>query len=238
MTEARFHTTRWSLVARAGDAREELRRDALEELCRAYWYPLYAFLRRDGRGPDAAADLVQGLFASLLERDSLARLSSEGGRFRSWLLAALVHHAKDERAREQALKRGGAARHVPLDRQAAETRYRVELADPRPAADLFQRAWALAVLERALARLRAESAARGKGALFEALAGFLRAGEHQPRAAEVGPRLGLSPVAVRVAAHRLRGRYRELLVDEVRETLGDDLDPGEELRELLAALEG
>ena len=229
-----FPDTRGSVIQRAKGALDDEAAAAFDELCGAYWYPLFAYLRRGGTKPEEAADLVQELFVSLLERQSLDRLQPEGARFRSWLLAALRHHVQDARARERADKRGGGRAHFPLDLECAEGRYTGEPAEPRDPAALFERAWAVEVLARGRARLEAEYRDSGRGPTFELLAPTLE-GEPLDRvgAARV---LGLSPVALRVAVHRLRGRYREQLASEVRDTLGPDEEPGGELAALLQAL--
>ena len=143
-----FPDTRWSVIQRAKGALDDEAAAAFDELCGAYWYPLFAYLRRGGTKPEEAADLVQELFVSLLERQSLDRLQPEGARFRSWLLAALRHHVQDARARERADKRGGGRAHFPLDLECAEGRYTGEPAEPRDPAALFERAWAVEVLAR------------------------------------------------------------------------------------------
>jgi len=229
-----FPDTRWSVIQRAQGALDDEARAAFDELCGAYWYPLFAYLRRKGSGPEAAADLVQGLFVSLLERQSLDRLEREGARFRTWLLTALRNHAHDARARELADKRGGGRAHFPLDLEDAEGRYAAEPAELVDPAALFERAWAVEVLARGRARLAAEYRDSGRSSTFDLLAPTL---EGEPVDREGAARhLGLSPVALRVAVHRLRARYREQLVAEVRDTLGPDEEPGGEVSALLEAL--
>ena len=160
---ARFLTTRWSLVRGARGSSADARA-ALEELCRIYWYPLYAYVRRGGTAAEDARDLVQGFFAGFLARDSIAGLSEEGGRFRSYLLGALRHHVANERERSRALKRGGGEAPLPLELDGAEERYAREPADPETPETLYARKWALTVLERVLERLRSEQEERGRGA--------------------------------------------------------------------------
>jgi RNA polymerase sigma-70 factor (ECF subfamily) len=232
-----FHTTRWSLVRTAGGKDGvEGRAAALEELCAAYWSPLYGFLRRRGHGAEEAADLTQGLFAELLEREAIARVNPDGGRFRTWLLGALRNHVGTERARAGADKRGGGRRPRSFDAELAESRYRLEPADERLPERTFERRWAMTVLERALGKLREEYEARGQGARFDALKGVLveeaDARSYPERAAE----LGIGAGALRVAVHRLRSRYRELLELEVADTLMEGEDVADELRRVLGAL--
>jgi len=233
-----FHTTRWSLVLSAGGADALRRRTALEELCSSYWYPLYAYLRRRGESSDDAADLVQGLFRRLLEDDALARVAPEGGRFRGWLLGVLKHHVADERRRAAADKRGGLHVHVAID--TAEGERRIELASPGGEAPevVFERAWASQVLRLAYDALECSSIVEGQRALFDALAPELLDPDAARPRAEVAAQLGMEPVALRVAVHRLKRRYREEVLRVVRETLGPDLDAGEELRALHGALAG
>lgn len=232
---AHFHTTMWTMVRAAGDAAAPDRAEALEQLCRAYWYPLYAFLRRRGTDAEQAADLVQGLFAELLERDDLDGLTPEGGRFRAYLLGALKHHASNERRAANALKRGGGVALISIDADEAEQRYRVEPVDEDSPERLFERRWALTLLERAMERLGAEQEVKGRSHLFAELRGHL-AGEPKGSHASAAQALGLTTGAVKVAVHRLRARYRELLREEVRHTVDDDFDPDQELRDLVQAL--
>jgi DNA-directed RNA polymerase specialized sigma24 family protein len=229
-----FPSTRWSVIHRAGGELDDGARAAFDELCGAYWYPLFAYLRRSGTPAQDAADLVQGLFVSLLERQSLEGLERDGARFRSWLLGALRHHTQDVRAHDRADKRGGDRPHFPLDLEDAEGRYRREPATPEDPAALFDRAWAGQVLARGRARLDAEYRESGRGTTFDLLAPTLEGEAVDREGAE--RMLALSPVALRVAVHRLRTRYRDQLVEEVRDTLGPGEEPGTELNALLEAL--
>src|SRR5262249_11125879 len=162
-------TTRWSQVVAAGDRAGPGALEALAELCSAYWYPLYAFVRKKGHPPDAAADLVQGTFLTLLDRQGLAAVAPDRGRFRSFLIAACSHHLSDCRDRDRAAKRGGGAIPISIDRVLAEGRYLAEPVDKLTPERLFERRWATALLDRALARLEAESSAAGKSALVSHL---------------------------------------------------------------------
>jgi RNA polymerase sigma-70 factor (ECF subfamily) len=235
---AAFRPTRWSLVARAASPADATAPAALEELCRAYWYPLYAFLRRRGRSPEDAEDLVQGFLAELIEKGRLAQADPERGRFRTFLLAALLHHASHERERAGAARRGGGRRVVSLDGLTAEERYALEPAGGETAEALFERRWALETLERALARAAEE--ARGdspESAERHAELAPLLWDETRSRA-EAARRLGLSDTALRVALHRLRVRVRDALCAEVLDTLSDAAELDDELRRLAAALSG
>lgn len=233
----RFHTTRWSVVLDAGAADEARARDALGTLCRAYWVPLYAYARRRGAAPEQAEDLVQGFFARLLEKDGLARADPERGRFRGFLATAFARHMAKEHAKETAQKRGGGARPLSLDRESAESQYRLEPADDgRSPEQVFERRWAMTVLAGVMERLRDEWTRLGRTRDFDALSVFLGGHSPIPTHAEVADELGMTTGAVKVAVHRLRKRYRELLRDTVAETLGDEADVDAELRHLAAAL--
>ena len=236
MAESRFASTRWSLVQLAGGERSPEGRAALEELCSRYWYPLYAFLRRSGRGPADAADLVQGLFTSLIERESLRGVDRDKGRFRSWLLGALKHHVANAYKRDQALKRGGGHTIVAIDVGLAETRYTQLVASREEPEDLFDRQWAQTVMERAFEALGAEYGARGQTELFEALREALLADGPGIDRARLAADLEMEDGALRVALHRMRKRLRSHLEDEVLETVGLDGDLQEEIADLLAAL--
>jgi RNA polymerase sigma-70 factor (ECF subfamily) len=233
---ARFATTHWSIIAAARDQAAPEAREALAELCRSYWYPLYAFIRRQGHDADAAQDLTQEFFARLLERDFLAAIERGKGRFRSFLLAACKHFLANEHDRARAQKRGGGMVPVPLDLDAAEGRYVREPAHCMTPERLFERRWALTLLDRVLGRLRQEHTARGKEALFDHLRVFLVGDGRAPAQLEVAAELGLSPGALKVAVHRLRQRFRELLCQEIASTVDDPAGVEEEIRQLFAAL--
>jgi DNA-directed RNA polymerase specialized sigma24 family protein len=233
---SRFPTTCWSRVVAAGDAADPAARAALEGLCRDYWFPLYAFVRRRDHPPDAAEDLVQGFLADLLERGDLAGLDRSEGRFRSFLRASCAHYLANRRDHDRAQKRGGGRAIVPLDRPGAEGRYAREPAHGLTPERLFERQWALTLLERVLARLEAEAAAAGKDALFARLRPALQGDGLAPSSHAIAAELGLSAGAVRVAAHRLRDRYRALLREEVARTTDDPAAVDQEIADLLAAL--
>lgn len=234
--DSSFLTTRWSLVLAAGRGESRV---ALENLCESYWYPLYAFARRNGADHERAADLVQGLFATLLERRDLHSIAPERGRFRSFLLAALAHHTANERDRERAVKRGGDAAHVRIEWNDADTRYALDsssaAAQSTSPEGVFERTWALEVLARTFAALAGEHAEPNARRLFDALAPELQ-GASESTYAEIAARLGTTEGALKTAAHRLRKRWRELLRAEVGGTLSDPADIDDEIRGLFAAL--
>ncbi len=232
----RFPTTHGSRVAQSGNASSPEVRAAIEALCSAYWYPLYAFIRRRGHDPDAALDLVQGLFAHLVERDAFARADPRRGRFRTFLLAVCRNFLSDQGEQRQAQKRGGGLAIVSIDQSAAEGRYRVEPADTLTPDRLFERAWALALLERVLGQLRHEYTVAGKAALFERLEPTLAAGIDAEPLAAIAAALGATEGAVQVAAHRLRRRYRVLIRAEIGATVNDIAETDDEIRALFGAL--
>ncbi len=236
-----FPTTRWSRVAAALDPAEPGARAALEELCRSYWYPLYALIRRKGHTPDEAADLTQADFVRLLDTGLIARADRRKGRFRAFLRTDcgyfLAHQAEQGRAQ----KRGGGETPLSIDARDAEGRYLREPADPGLTPDrLFDRAWALRLLAGTLERLAREYAESGRSALFEALQVVLSEGPRSVPYATIAARLGTTEGAVPAAVQRLRRRYREVLRELVAATLEvpDDAAVDEELRELFAALGG
>jgi RNA polymerase sigma-70 factor (ECF subfamily) len=235
-TSARFPTTCWSRVACAGDPADPEARVALEGLCRDYWYPLYAFARRQGLDPDSASDLVQGFFADLLERNALDGVDRDRGRFRGFLRTACGHYLAHRREHDRADKRGGGRRARSIELSDAEGRYGREPAHELTAEWLFERRWALELLEHVLARLEAEASATGKPDLFARLRPMLEGDESAESYREIGTALGLSEGAVKVAAHRLRARYRTLLREEVARTVADPADVDAELADLIAAL--
>jgi RNA polymerase sigma factor (sigma-70 family) len=208
---------------------------ALEELCRTYWYPLYAYVRRRGHSPHEAEDLTQEFFARLLAKNYLADVDREKGKFRSFLLASLKHFLANEWDRAQAAKRGGGQPHLSLDAQTAETRYQAEPADDLTPEKLLERQWALALLDQVLARLQAEFVADSKEKQFDELKLWLTEGKGATSYAVVAARLGTTEGAAKVAVHRLRRRYRELLRDEISHTVTTPAEIEEEIRHLFAA---
>ena len=233
----RFHTTHWSLIAAARDSDTDEAREALAALCEAYWYPLYAFIRRQGYTMEDARDLTQGFFARLLEKDYLADVDRTKGKFRSFLLACCKHFLANERDRATALKRGGGVAIRSLDCGAAESRYNEDLAHDMTPEKLFERRWALVLLQNVFTKMRQEHEQAGRLKLFEQLKPFL-AGDgpalHYAQAAEA---LQMSSGAVKVAVHRLRGRYRQLVHEEITRTVDDPALVEAEIRDLFAALQ-
>jgi RNA polymerase sigma-70 factor (ECF subfamily) len=206
----------------------------LEELCRTYWYPLYAFLRRTGNNPDDAQDLVQGFFLYLLEGEVLRSVEREGGRFRSFLLATLKHFVSDQKDKARAQKRGGGRQVIPWDLVEAEQRFEREACENESPDRLFDRRWASALLDRSMERLRQECMASGKGKLFDRLKGFVSGEKTQASYAEAAAQADLSLSALRSAIFRLRQRYHELVREEVGQTLADPGELKDELRYLLS----
>jgi RNA polymerase sigma-70 factor (ECF subfamily) len=231
-----FTTTHWSVVLAAGNNNSLDAEAALEKLCGTYWYPLYAFVRRQGHSPHDAQDLTQGFFARLLDKNYLASVAREKGKFRSFLLTALKHYLSNEYERAQTIKRGGKQSFVSLDEETAEDRYKLEPATNLTAAMIFERRWALAVLEQALQKLRDEFVSSGREAQFNRLKPFLEGnvgrGDYQVAAAD----LNVTPGAVTMAVQRLRQRYRELVRNEVAQTVTDPSEVDPEMRHLLAVL--
>jgi RNA polymerase sigma factor (sigma-70 family) len=222
-----FATTRWSVVVAAGGATGPGARDALETLCGAYWYPLYAYARRRGSDRHAAEDLTQGFFAMLLERGSVAAADPQRGRFRAFLLTAFQRFAVNEHERASAQKRGGGSSPLSLDFDAGESRFATEPAHGLTPEREFERRFALALLARVLERVRAE-----RPDDVDLLPFVGGPGEALPYA-EIAARRGASEGAVKVAVHRLRGRYRETLRAEIRETVVGDEDVDDEIRRLM-----
>jgi RNA polymerase sigma factor (sigma-70 family) len=233
-----FATTRWSIVLRAGDNTSPEAEAALARLYQTYRYPLYAYLRRQGRPHEAAQDIVQDLFLRLKQKEQLSSVEREKGRFRSYLLAAVNHLVANEWQKSQRQKRGGGQIPLSLDDLQAEQRYDLEPADIQTPEALFERRWALALLEQVMLRLEEEWRAADKTEAFEIMRAFLSGDQDAPAYAEAGTRLGMSEGAARVAVHRLRQRYRELLRDEIAQTVATTGDVEDELRHLLLALRG
>ncbi|MCL4789568.1 MAG: sigma-70 family RNA polymerase sigma factor [Verrucomicrobia bacterium] len=211
-------------------------RSALETLCRTYWQPIYAFVRRQGHSPHDAQDLTQEFFARLLENQSLADVDRTKGRFRSFLLASLKHFLANEWDKAHAQKRGGGRVLIPIDAQSAETTCGVDPADQTTADKMFDRRWALAVLDHALQRLREEHIREGKETLFEQLKVTLTEASRSVRYTEIAARLDMSEGAVKVAVHRLRQRYRELVRAEIADAVATASEVKEEIRALFSAL--
>jgi RNA polymerase sigma factor (sigma-70 family) len=231
-----FATTHWSLVLQAGASDTTHARDALAQLCEAYWYPLYAFARRRGYSSQDAQDLTQEFFARLLAGHWLAQADRERGRFRSFLLTAFKHFLANEWNKARTLKRGGGVSIVSLNATSGEERYAREPLTDAPAETTFDRQWALSVLDTVLAQLEAEYQRENNGDLFAALKDSLTADRGAQRYADLAARLGRSEGAVGVAVHRLRQRYRKLLRSEVAKTVAEPNEVDEELRHLFHVL--
>ncbi len=232
-----FATTRWSLV-RAAAGTDSRSRDALTSLCNVYWYPLYAYVRRRGFQPASAQDLTQAFFSHLLEGERFRAADPDQGRFRSFLLKSLQNFLSTERRREQAEKRGGGRSILPLDFQQGEERYSREPADTETPERLFERRWALTLLEVTLSQLRDEYGRSGKGALFAALQPHLDGDADRMPLAELAAPLGMSADSLKVAVHRLRRRYRTLLRQEIRDTVDTREQVDDELQRLMDAVSG
>jgi RNA polymerase sigma-70 factor (ECF subfamily) len=231
-----FASTHWSLVASAGRRLSPDSSSALADLCQRYWYPLYVFVRRSVSDLDEARDLTQEFFARLLEKNTLALADPERGRFRTFLLAALRNFLHNERTRARSQKRGGGRAPLTLDFDSKDSRQPLEPAHRWSAERLYERQWAITLLDNVLARLQAEYEAAGKAALFQRLKSVLAAESASAPHADIAAELAMSPGAVKVAAHRLRRRYRELLRDEVGQTVADEQDIDEEVRSLFRSL--
>jgi RNA polymerase sigma-70 factor (ECF subfamily) len=227
-----FRTTRWSVVLSAG--RESA--PALSELCSAYWYPLYAYARRKGASAVEAEDLTQGFFAELLARNWVGTADREKGRFRTFLLTAFRRHAGHVREKANAAKRGGGRAPLRLDFEDGERRYSLEPAHVMTPERIFDRRWALTLLERVLDGVEREMAAAGKTDLFDALRFHLTGEPAAETYREIAGRLGMGEGALKTAAHRLRTRYRDRLRSEIGETVSDPKEVEEEIRVLLKAL--
>lgn len=233
-----FASTQWSIVLAAKDGESPSAEAALSALCSTYWRPLYAYVRRSGHSVEDAQDLTQTFFSRLIEKDYLRHVDPALGKFRAFLLVSMKNFLANEWRREQAAKRGGAVLTVSIDDLArAEDRIAGALSLSETPERLYERNWALALLERTTARLAEEFAAAGKARVFEVLKPYL-AGERATPYAQSAAELGISEVTARVAVHRMRGRFRDLLQEEVSRTLadGDASAVDEELRFLLSAL--
>jgi RNA polymerase sigma factor (sigma-70 family) len=234
---ASFATTHWTTVLAAGKGDAPDARAALERLCATYWYPLYAYVRRRGYVPADAEDLVQGFFERLLRLESLGRVKQERGRFRSFLLASLNHYIADEWDKSSAAKRD-ARRVMSLDAREAETWYQREVADEQTPETLYMRRWAIALLQSVLEQLAGEYEAGGKRQLFMQLRFALSGEKQKVPYAQLANELGMSEPAVRVAVHRLRRRYREILRLAIAQTVAGEEEIEEELTFLMQALSG
>jgi RNA polymerase sigma-70 factor (ECF subfamily) len=236
--QAWFATTRWSVVLSAQDKQSSQYRQALDGLCQTYWYPLYAFVRRQGCSADEAADLTQGFFARCLEKDWLDSVDQSKGRFRSFLLAAMKHYISNVRARERARKRGGGKRIFSLDRETAETQYRIEPETQATPEQLFERQWALALLDTVIKDLQQHYQNEGKAEIFDSLKPCLVGQTDSLPTSELAVRFQCTEGSVRVMVHRLKKRYRELLRQHIGDTVAKPEDVEAEMQHLKAVLSG
>jgi RNA polymerase sigma-70 factor (ECF subfamily) len=231
-----FATTHWSVVLEAGDASSPKAQAALETLCRVYWYPLYAYVRRKGYGADEAQDLTQEFFARLLARNYLSVADRHKGKFRSFLLGSLEHFLAREWTKTHAQKRGGGQPVLSLDELNAEDRYRREPVDALTVEKIFDRRWATTLLEQAMSRLRAECAADNKADLFGKVESFLSGEKGEASYADVAAALKTTEGAIKVAVHRLRQRFGELIRAEIAQTVATPEEGEEELQYLMTVL--
>jgi RNA polymerase sigma factor (sigma-70 family) len=233
---ALFNTTHWSVVLQAGENDSPQAAEALAALCRAYWYPLYAYVRRQGHDFADAQDLTQEFFARLLARKDLRLADRKRGRFRTFLLTSLKHFLINEWNKANREKRGGGHPPISLDAEQTETRFRAEPADGRSPDKAFERRWAMVLLDRVLDQLQTEFTAAERGQVFEELKSFLTGEDNESSYAEIGRRVGMTAGSVKVTVHRLRRRYRELLRAEIARTVEDPAAIDEEMRDLFATL--
>jgi len=231
-----FATTHWSVVLAAGQDASPDAQEALEKLCRAYWYPLYAYVRRQGFSPEDAQDLTQEFFARFLQKKSFRRADRERGKFRTFLLTSLQHFLAHEWERARAQKRGGGLPLLPWDERSAESRYQLDATPDLAPDQVFDQRWALTLFQKALTRLHQEFAAEGKAQQFDQLKGFLSGVPAEGAYASAAADLGLKGGAVAVAVHRLRRRYGELVREEIAQTVASPAEVEEELRHLIALI--
>jgi RNA polymerase sigma factor (sigma-70 family) len=231
-----FETTRWSLVLAAGSDDSSAARAALATLCETYWYPLYAYVRRRGTSADDARDLTQGFLTSLLERRDFEHVRQERGRFRAFLLASLQHFLANDAARRRTQKRGGSITFLPLALDEAEGRYRIEPEESSTPESLYERRWALMVIDRVLSELRREWEADGRETEFAELKSCLLGLNPPGGYAAIAVRLGISEGAVKTAVYRLRRRFQAELRKDIAETVSDPADVEDEIRYLVRAL--
>ena len=232
---AAFSTTHWSVVLEA-QGRSPVAQEALEKLCRTYWRPVYSFVRRQGAGLEEAEDLTQGFFALLLERRDFDAVRKEKGRLRSYLLTSLKHFLASEQRRAMTVKRGKGQRLVPLEELSANDQSEIELADHLSADRLYERRWALTLMDQVLRRLKEVYQTAGNAELFDCLKQLLPGEPGAPSRAEIAAQLGMTENAVRQALHRFRQRYQLLLREEISNTVAIASDIEDELRHLIAVL--
>lgn len=234
--KAAFRTTHWTQVLEAANSHAQPDGEAFADLYRAYWYPLYAYVRRRGLSPADAEDLTQDFFAHLVSKQSLSRLQREGGKFRSFLLQSMEYFLANEWRRGQAQKRGGGQCPISLNAEAGEARFALEISDEESPASAFEKRWAFTLLENATERLRSEYTALNKGPLFEQLVDYLQPGGTEEPYAARADRCDMSEGAFKVAVHRMRHRYGELLRQAIACTVGSAAEVDEELRYLVSVV--
>jgi RNA polymerase sigma factor (sigma-70 family) len=230
----KFPMTRWTLVCQAQEATETAAHQALSQLCELYWYPLYAFARRSGCAPHDAEDVTQGFFGELLAKDYLGDVAAEKGRLRSFLMVSMKHYLSKWRRHARAEKRGGGQAQISIDQQAAEQRYQLEPSHDLTPEILYDRHWAMTLMQHSRQRLAMEYANRGKSELFDALDGSLSPNQPDRPHAEVAARFGMSEDNVRQNASRMRKRYKEILTEEITQTVHSQDEVASELIHLFA----
>jgi len=233
-----FATTRWTMVLAAGDHQRSDARESLARLCQTYWYPLYAYVRRRVDSEHAAHDLTQEFFARLLEKDYVATADPDRGRFRAFLLTACKHFLSKERDKARAQKRGGGCAPLSLDFASGESRYLAASTDALTAEQLYDRQWAIDLLDRVMRRLESEMKDSGKPEWFDRLKAFIVGGADGTTYAQAAKRLGTTEAAAKMATHRMRKRYRELLRQEIADTVEHVADIEDEVRCLFATFAG
>jgi len=235
---AAFMTTHWSIVRAAGDSSAPKHEQALSTLCQTYWFPLYAYLRRNGHDANEAADHTQAFFTQLLDKKYLRQVQPKPGKFRSFMLTALKHFVANQRKYDRAKKRGGGKNILSLNYDQAENRYALEPATNLSPEKLFEKSWALTVLTRTMERLEEELAAKNRQKLFEHLRAYVVAEQSAVPYHDLSDKLEMTEGAIRVAVHRLRQRCKEILRDEVAQTVATAEEVEEEIRSLFIALQG
>jgi RNA polymerase sigma factor (sigma-70 family) len=229
-----FKTTRWTLVCKARNLDTSSAGEALSQLCRDYWYPLYAFVRRGGHSPEDAQDLTQEFFAQLLSKQTLKHADQELGRFRNFLLTSLKHFLVNEWHKLKTIKRGGRFFFVSWEELGAEARYGEEPFHELSADKLYERRWALTLIDKAMGILRQEYTTAGEQAVFGALQGFLSGVPHSESHKDVAARLGLTEAAVKMRVHRLKQRFGMLLREQIADTVSEATEIDDEMRHLFA----